>query len=91
VRFSRDDVQRELQPLAEAGTKLPARLKPFWADAEIEIMDWLADNGCPRPRDGHQSKLEKFVAEWLDGHGYEASEATIRRHVQKCISGYRSK
>jgi hypothetical protein len=90
VQFSADDVFRELQPLADAGTK-PSRLKPFWPDAEIQIMDWLDENGYPRPRDGNQTKLEKFVAEWLDGHGYEASEATIRRHVQRCIGRYRRK
>jgi hypothetical protein len=90
VQFSADDVFRELQPLADAGTK-PSRLKPFWPDAEIQIMDWLDENGYPRPRDGNQTKLEKFVAEWLEGHGYEASEATIRRHVQRCIGRYRRK
>jgi len=61
------------------------------ADAEIQIMDWLDENGYPRPRDGNQTKLEKFVAEWLEGHGYEASEATIRRHVHRCIGRYRRK
>jgi hypothetical protein len=91
VLFSRDDVLRELQPLADAGTKLPSRLKPFWTNAEIQIMGWLDENGCPRPRDGNQTELEKFVAEWLDGHGYEASEATIRRHVHRCIGRYRRK
>ena len=89
--FSRDDVLRELQPLADAGTKLPSRLKSFWTDAEIQIMDWLDENGCPRPRDGNQAILETWVAEWLAKHGYEASESSIRRHVKRCISTYRKK
>jgi hypothetical protein len=91
VQFSRDDVLRELQPLTDAGIKLPSRLKPFWTDAEIQIMGWLDENGYPRPRDGNQAILETWVAEWLASHGYEASESSIRRHVKRCITTYREK
>jgi hypothetical protein len=91
VQFSRDDVLRELKRLADAGTKLPSRLKPFWTDAEIQIMDWLGENGCPEPRDGNQAILETWVAEWLANHGYEAGESSIRRHVKRCITTYRRK
>ena len=91
VQLSRDDVLRELQPLADAGTKLPSRLKPFWTNAEIQIMDWLGENGCPEPRDGNQAILETWVAEWLPNHGYEAGESSIRRHVKRCITTYRRK
>jgi hypothetical protein len=91
VHFSRDDVQRELQSLADSGTNLPSRLKPFWTAVEIKIMDWLGENGCPRPRDGNQAILETWVAELLANIGYEASESSIRRHVKLCIADYRGK
>ncbi len=67
----------------------PSRLKPFWGEAEAAAMSWLAENGCPRPRDRHQAVLEKFVAEWLAAHGWEAGETTIRRHVRCCIERFR--
>ena len=85
AQFYADDVLRELQPLAETAPK-PSRLKPFWVSAEAAIEDWLVENGCPRPRDGNQAALERYVAEWLTKHGYGASEAAIRRHVARCIA-----
>lgn len=91
VHFSRDDVLRELQPLVDSGTKLPSRLKPFWTAVEIKIMNWLDENGCPRPRDGNQAILETWVAELLANKGYEASESSIRRHVKQCIANYRDR
>jgi hypothetical protein len=67
----------------------PSRLKPFWPDAEAAVMEWLTENGCPRPRDGNRARLEAFSAEWLAQRGWEASEPTIRRHVSTCIKRYR--
>jgi len=66
-------------------TRPPSRLKPFWSDAEAVAMVWLKDNGCPRPHDGNQAILEKFLADRLDEHGWDASPSAIRRHVVGCI------
>jgi hypothetical protein len=54
-------------------------------------MEWLDENGCPRPRAGNQAVLEGFVTGWLADQGYDASETTIRRHVRDCIISYRQK
>ena len=66
----------------------PSRLKPFWPQAEAVATRWLEENGCPRRGDGNQAILEKVVADWIDEHGWEAGESTIRRHVRTCIEDY---
>jgi hypothetical protein len=71
-------------------TSPPSRLKPFWENAEHEIMRWLDENGCPEPGDGNQAKLERHIAGWLAERGHEAGEATIRSHVSKCIGSRRA-
>jgi hypothetical protein len=67
----------------------PSRLKPFWAEAEKDIMRWLADDGCPADRDGGQAKLETRVADLLTKRGWEASVSAIRRHVRACMTRHR--
>ena len=69
--------------------KPPSRLKSFWGDGHLAIMEELRENGCPADRDGSQAKLEDFVSKWLIDRGHEASESTIRRHVKSCMSRYR--
>jgi hypothetical protein len=50
----------------------------------------VIDEGCPTPHDGRQAILEHHIDQWLDNHGHEASEATIRRQVQKWIADRRA-
>lgn len=68
----------------------PSREKPFWRDARAVALEWLEENGCPAPGDGHQAMLEEHVNEWLDTRGHEASEATVRRHVVGWIAERRA-
>ena len=76
-----------------AAPKLPrggSRERSFWAEARAVAMRWLIDEGCPAPRDGRQVILEHHIDQWLDNHGHEASEPTIRRHVQQWIAERRA-
>ena len=76
-----------------AAPKLPrggSRERSFWAEARVVAMQWLIDEGCPTPCDGRQAILEHHIDQWLDNHAYEASEATIRRQVQKWIADWRA-
>jgi hypothetical protein len=63
----------------------PSREKKFWLAAREAAVEWLIDNGCPAPGDGNQAALERYVTRWLEGHGHEASESAVRRHVARCI------
>jgi hypothetical protein len=62
------------------------RKRRFWAEARAAAMRWLVDEGCPAPGDGRQAILEHHITEWLQQHGHEAGEATIRRHIAEWIS-----
>jgi len=80
---------------AEIGTYLPNRGRAgraaagFWEEAEDEAMRWLEENGFPAPNDGNQATLERHILDWLAERKHEASEATARRHVRRCIARYR--
>jgi hypothetical protein len=67
----------------------PARLKPFWQEAQRVAEAWLEENGYPAPGDGGQAKLEKHVADWLDQRGHVAAESTIRGYVGRWIREFR--
>ena len=67
----------------------PSREKRFWAEVHVVAREWLLENGCPAPNDGHQAELERHVTEWLENRGHEASESSVRRHVANCILEYR--
>jgi hypothetical protein len=69
----------------------PSREKKFWQAAREAAVEWLIENGCPAPNDGHQAELERHVTEWLEGHGYEAGESSVRRHAASWIKEYREK
>jgi hypothetical protein len=69
----------------------PSREKKFWPAAREAAVEWLADNGCPAPGDGNQAELERYVTDWLEDHGHQASESTVRRHVARWIKEYRDK
>jgi hypothetical protein len=71
------------------GARLGRAAADFWEEAENEAMRWLQDNGFPAPNDGNQAKLERHILNWLEGQKYESSEATVRRHVRRCIARYR--
>ena len=60
-----------------------------WRLARVVAIIWLNDNGAPEPRDGNQAKLERHIAEFFVERGYDAGEATIRRHVTEWIREYR--
>jgi hypothetical protein len=66
-----------------------SREKPFWADAQKAAQAWFEANGFPLPGDGGQTKLEKYIAGWLEERGHVAGESTIRMHVASWIKGYR--
>lgn len=68
----------------------PSREKEFWSAARQIAVEWLVDNGCPIPGDGNQAELERHVTGWLEGHGHEASEAAVRRHVARWINERRA-
>jgi hypothetical protein len=68
----------------------PSREKPFWEEVRAVAREWLKENGCPAPNDGHQAELEKHVTEWLEDHDHEASESTLRRRVASWIVEYRT-
>jgi hypothetical protein len=53
-------------------------------------MDWLADEGCPAPRDGRQAMLEEHIARWLLDRGHPSGESTIRRYVGQWIAERRA-
>ena len=59
----------------------PSREKKFWPEARAVAFQWLIDNGCPAPADGNQAELERYVIKYLEDHGHQASEPTVRRHV----------
>ena len=69
----------------KAGIRHPSRLKPFWSDARKAAFGWLGDNGYPRPGDGGQAKLERYIAEWLSERGNIAGTSTIRGYVKTWI------
>jgi len=72
--------------------KPPSRLKPFWKDAEREIMDpWFDENGYPRRGDGKQRELEECVAKWIKDHGEKAGKTAIRDFVCRYIKKYKAK
>jgi hypothetical protein len=68
----------------------PSREKKFWPAAREIGVDWLIDNGCPVPGDGNQAALERHVTTWLEDHGHEASESTVRRHTARWIKERRA-
>jgi hypothetical protein len=68
----------------------PSREKPFWPEARKVAFQWLEDEGCPAPDDGHQAELERHIADWLSTRGHEASEPAIRRHVAGWIAERRT-
>jgi hypothetical protein len=72
------------------GKRPPSREKPFWPAACAAIFEWLAEEGCPAPGAGNQALLERFMADWLSNHSFEAGESTIRRHVARCIKKHRA-
>ena len=86
----RADIDR-LWPSRERAAQRPSRERPFWQAAGEAAFDWLRENGCPEKGDGNQARLEEHVTSWLDERGYEAGEATVRRHVVKWITEFRAK
>jgi hypothetical protein len=66
----------------------PSREKKFWPAADEAGLEWLIDNGCPAPGDGNQAGLERYMTKWLEDHGHQASESTVRRHVARWIKEY---
>jgi hypothetical protein len=58
---------------------------PRWLGARDAATKWLVDNGCPVSGDGGQAELERHVASWLEEHGYEARESSVRRYVSDWI------
>jgi murein L,D-transpeptidase YcbB/YkuD len=68
----------------------PSREKKFWPAAREAAFEWLIENGCPKPGDGNQAELERHVTEWLENHGHEAGEATVRRYVVRWINERRA-
>jgi hypothetical protein len=88
------DHPRRARAAAKPGRRRVQRSRgprPFWREGDQVIDRWLEDNGRPAHGDGNQACLEKHIADWLQGRGDEASEPTIRRHVQKGIERYRAK
>jgi hypothetical protein len=67
----------------------PSRALPFWPAAHDAIYEWLTEYGCPADGDGNQAVLERWLAKWLEDHGHNAGEATVRRHVTRCIKARR--
>jgi hypothetical protein len=56
----------------------------FWPEIENYIFDLLDRHGPPSPDDPelpNQAKLEELVAAFMQKHGWEAAESTIREHV----------
>jgi hypothetical protein len=78
------------EPASEPMTRPPSREKKFWPAAHEIGLKWLIDNGCPAPGDGHQAELERYVTKWLEDHGHEAGESTVRRHVARWIKERRA-
>jgi hypothetical protein len=70
--------------------KRSSRLKPFWPKAQEAAFEWLTVNGCPEKGDGGQARLEAYVADWLEAHGYAAGESTLREHVRAWIAGFKA-
>jgi hypothetical protein len=63
---------------------------PFWELAGVVASEWLDDNGCPAPGDGHQAELEKHITEHLGNQGHYPAESTIRRYVGRWIGKRRT-
>lgn len=84
-----DCAERETSAELANGRRAGRAPADFWEEAEGEAMRWLQDNGFPAPNDGNQAKLERHILDWLAERKHEASEATVRRHVRRCIARYR--
>ena len=94
--FEAEFSTRRDRRLNEAGSETrvhrpPSREKPFWSAAKKVGMEWLEENGCPQKGDGNQAQLEKHIADWLSGRGYDAAENTIRRHVKGWMEEFRER
>jgi hypothetical protein len=63
--------------------------KPIWKGAKTEALRWLADEGCPEPGDGGQTRLEEHIKDWLILSDYYPAESTVRRHVVLWIHEFR--
>jgi hypothetical protein len=66
------------------GAKRGPHQKDFWPEFENYIFDVLDYHGPPSPDDPElpdQAALERLGADFMQNHGWEAAESTIREHV----------